>query len=176
MNPGSTLLSRKSVTPIGAIGYLSLNYNEVKCLEMVLYFLTEQLNGIPAHLIFTKLREYHVRNLSHWLNNANLKSSLRFDSKNSVMWPVVSLEDANWLVLALEVGIPEDTIISMAADDAHYERDMAMMYAETDEDYGLADEAFSHRYCAFQQYYGQIAQLECALLAKLRQILNDERI
>ncbi len=159
---------------IGAIGYLSLNYNDVKCLEMAIYFLTEQLYTQRPHPFFTDLRDYHIRYLTHLLSNRNLRNQLRFDGTNKVMWPITCSEDAEWLALALEVGIMEDTIIAMAADDANYERDMATMYAETDKDFRFAEESFNNHYRTFHQYYCQISHSKYELLTQLRQILNNQ--
>jgi hypothetical protein len=166
MNQVAIRLSTKSYPPMtGAIGYLSLNYHEVKALEMALYFLTEQVSKTKRHAFFADLRDYHLRYISDWLNNATLRSQLRFDGKNSVAWAVMSAEDIEWLLLALEVGMTEETIISMASDEANYEQDMAMMYSEMSSD-------FMSHYRAFHQYYCQMAQLRPALLTQLRQMLN----
>jgi hypothetical protein len=170
-----TVSSRFNSNFIGGIDYLSLNYNEVKCLEMALYFLSEQLNHPSPHCLFSRLRGYHVRNLNYWLNKPDLRRQLRFDSTNDALWPVVSSEDAEWLALALEVGINEDTIFLMAADDANYERDMAAMHAEEDPNtYMLADLAYISNYVSFYNYYCDIASCRHELLIQLRTILNDD--
>lgn len=158
---------------IGALGYLSLNYNEVKCLEMAIYFLSSQLNNQNPHPFFTDLRNHHIRYLTEWLDNADLRKHLRFDSTNKVMWAITCSEDTEWLILALEVGLTEDTIIAMAADDANYEKDIEIGYAETDDEFRLAEASFYTRYRAFHQYYYQISYSKYELLAQLRQILND---
>jgi len=150
----------------GVINTLSLNHNEVKCLDMALQFLHKQLNQAKKHFYFTELRDYRLNYISRWLHNPRLKSQLRFDGQNSADWAVMDREDVEWLALALEVGINEDTIITMAADEANYECDMAAMYGDASD--------FNSHYIAFYRYYCQIAELRHPLLMKLRHILNDD--
>lgn len=154
-----------------AMNTILLNHEEVKCLEMALYFLTEQLQAQTPHFVFTEFRNYHLVCLNHWLNQAKCKKQLRFGSQCQVSWPIYDLRGIQWLALALEVGISEETIIAMAVDEANYQRDMAMRYAETDDDYCAADEAFYRHFQVFQQYYSRIAQSSQGLLAKFQQIL-----
>ena len=166
MNNLAIQTSMLSYTPtFGVIDKLSLSINEVKCLDMALQFLREQLNQPKKHIYFTDLRDYRLNYISQWLHNPKLKSQLRFDGKNRVDWAVMDSEDIEWLALALEVGINEDTIITMAADEANYECDMADMYGDVSD--------FNSHYIAFYRYYCQIAELRHPLLMKLRRILND---
>ena len=170
----STALLTKSNSAIRGLGLLDINYHELKCLEMGLYFLTSQLNQQKRHRCFTALRDYHVRNIQHWLSNQSLKSVLRFDATNSVLWPVISSEDAFWLIAALKVGIhEEETIIAMASDDAAFERDMAIKYADTDEDFTLADSGFYESLRAFHNYYCLMAKCRNSLVDKLKAIVMD---
>ena len=153
------------VPKLGVIAGLSLNAKEVKCLEMALYFLSEQLNKSIPDLRFVNFPEYRLRYINDWMNSSRLKSQLRSDGSNSAVWGVMDMEDIKWLALALEVGITEEVIISMAADDANYERDMALMYEE--------DIDLNGQYYAFHNYYCSIAQLQPRLLQKLKYILNN---
>ena len=148
---------------LGVIAELSVNANEVKCLEMALFFLTVQLN--KSDFQFHDLRDYRLRYISNWINSSRLKNQLRSDGLNTVIWAVMDIEDIKWLALALEVGITEDVIISMAADDANYERDMAVMYED--------DIDLNGQYQAFHNYYCSIARLKSGLLLKLKNILNN---
>lgn len=150
---------------LGIIAELSVNANEVKCLEMALYFLTEQLNKSKSDFRFHDLRDYRLRYISNWINSSRLKNQLRSDGLNTVIWAVMDIEDIKWLALALEVGITEEVIISMAADDANYERDMAVMYED--------DIDLNGQYHAFHNYYCSIARLKTGLLVKLKNILNN---
>ncbi len=155
------------------IGRIDINYHEVKCLEMAMYFLSEQLNLATSHKLFVDLRDYHVRNINHWLNNTQMRQSLYFDGSNTVRWPIVSSEDAVWLMLALTVGITEATIASMAMDDAYYGRDMVTMTAKTTEEFAYADLVFNDHYRDFHDYYCQIATCREILLNKFQKILNN---
>ena len=153
------------VPKLGVLAGLSLNAKEVKCLEMALYFLSEQLNKSIPDLRFVNFPEYRLRYINDWMNSSRLKSQLRSDGSNSAVWGVMDMEDIKWLALALEVGITEEVIISMAADDANYERDMAIMYE--------GDIDLNCQYHAFHNYYCSIARLKFALLLKLKNILNN---
>lgn len=173
--PNLTLqMSNKYLYPVvlGAVDYIDLNYHEVQCLEMALYFLTSQVVATRPHHLFTALRKYHIDHLNDWLHNNMWRSELRFDAENSVQCPVESLDDAKWFALACEIGINEDTIISMAADEANYELDMAMMYDEKRSDEASYNDVFHNNYRAFHMHYCNIAKLKEKLAAKFRQILN----
>ncbi len=154
--------------------HILLNYTEFKCLEMALYFLTEQCYSKSPHFVFTQLKDQHLRSLSRWLNQAKLKKPWRFNHQAEVAWPIDQehQEDLTWLALALEVGMTDDTILLLAADEANYARDMALQYAETDEEYDAADDAFYLHYQEFRHYYREIAQSGSQLLAKFRDILE----
>lgn len=168
----STALLTESTPVIRGLGLLDINYHEFKCLGMGVYFLLDQLNQQKRHYCFTALRDYHVRNIEHWLSNQSLKSQLRFDASNSVFWPVVSSEDALWLIAALKVGIhEEETIISMASDDAAFERDMAIKYADSDEALVLAESVFYESFKAFHKYYCHMAECRDSLIDKLKAIV-----
>lgn len=157
------MLNRSPI--LGMIDELLVNANEVKCLEMALYFLSEQLKKSKPDLRFQHFRDYRFRYMGDWINNSRLKNQLRSDGLNSVVWIVTDMEDIKWLILALEVGITEDVIISMAADDANYDRDMAVMYGD--------DIDLNSHYYDFHNYYCSIARLKSALLIKLQNILNN---
>jgi hypothetical protein len=152
------------VQTLGVIGKLSVNANEVKCLEMALYFLADQLNNPKSDFRFHNFCDYRFRYISNWINNSRLKIQLRSDGLNSAVWAVMDVEDIQWLALALEVGITEDVIISMAADDANYDRDMAIIYGD--------DIDLNGHYHDFHNYYCSIARLKYGLLVKLQNILN----
>lgn len=152
------------VQTLGVVGKLSVNANEVKCLEMALYFLAEQLNKPKSDLRFLSFCNYRFRYISDWINSSRLKIQLRSDGLNNAVWAVMDVEDIKWLALALEVGITEDVIISMAADDANYDRDMAVMYGD--------DIDLNGHYHAFHNYYCSIARLKHGLLLKLKNILD----
>ncbi len=155
------------------LGRIELNYHELQCLHLAIYYLKLQLSKSQCHSPWTNLRDYHTRNIEHWLNRSGLKRELRFDGNNSVAWPVLSSEDVEWLLLALEVGINEDTIVDMSADEANYDRDMALMHVEDEKACALADTACSERFCSLVDYYCQIANCSNTLLSKLRQVMND---
>lgn len=157
-----TVISHFNNTVVGAIGYLFLNYDEFKCLDVARQFLTGQLNQSNQHPCFAGLSQYRLDYIDDWLHDPKLKSQLRFDGKNKVRWAVIDEAVVNWLALALEVGFSEDAIITMAADEAHYECDMAAMYGD--------DSNFNSHYRAFYQYYCRIAKLRYPLLRKLRAI------
>ena len=170
----SSALLTQSTPVIRGLGLLAINYHELKCLEMGLYFLKDQLTQKKRHRCFAALRDYHVRNIEQRLSNQSLQSVLRFDGTNSVLWPVVSSEDTFWLMAALKVGIyEEETIIAMASDDAAFERDMAIQYADTNEDVTLAESMFYESIRAFHDYYCHIAKCRDSLIKKLKAIVMD---
>ena len=142
---------------------ISLNHTELKCLEMVFYFLTEQCYSKNPHFVFTQFKDQHLRSLHRWLNHPTLKKlkkQLRFDHQVEVALPMDPdhSKDLIWLALALEVGMTDDTVLLMAADEANYARDMELQYAETDEDCKAADEVFYLHYKELRHYYSEIAK------------------
>lgn len=166
MNSFAVQTSKSIRSPVlGVIDWISLNVNEVKCLEMALYFLTEQLNKTKQNLQFLNFRDYQLRYMSDWIYDSRLKSQLRTDGLNTVVWPVMDIEDIKWFALALEFGITEEIVVSMASDDAHYDRDMAEMYGD--------DIDLNSHYYAFHRYYCSIARLKLQLLPKLKNILSN---
>lgn len=149
----------------GVIDRLSLNYKELRCLEMALYFLTTQLNQPKQQNDFNGLRHYRLNYINAWLHNIQYRSQLRFDSTNRVDWAVMDIEDIRWLALALELGIFEDIVIALSTDDAHYECDMATVYGDKSD--------FTEQFRSFYHYYCQIARLRQSLLTKLKHILDN---
>ena len=86
---------------------------------------------------------------------------------------MASIEDAKWLLLALEFGINRNTIIEIAVDKANYKRDMIMQYANTEKEYSLANLVFYRNYRALHDYYDRIADYKEKLLVKIKNILNE---
>lgn len=154
----------------GTAGCLYLNYNDVQCLDLAICYLIQQLQTPQPQHFFSELRDHHIRYLNGWLHNPKLSMQLYADNSNWVAWPVISLEDAKWLALALEFGINEETIAVMATDDAYYECDMIMMDDQTDY---IDPAVFEDHYQKCQQIYRKIAQAKTTLLADLQQILTD---
>ncbi len=163
-----------SSTILGAIGTLSLNAQEMKCLEIALYFLTEQLNQNPPPVCFLQLRNHHVQHLSQWLDDANLKMKRRsvVEGAPCIEQSISSFEDAEWLALAVQIGITWETIAAMATDAANYERDMKKMAAKTAYNSAGIEAEFHRHVCDFHAQYSQATACKNELLAKLRQILN----
>lgn len=159
-------------TVFEGLGHIELNYNELQCLHLAVYYLKLQLLKSQCCSLWTNLRDYHARNIDHWLNGSGLKKELRFDGNNSVAWPVLSSEDIEWLLLALKVGINEDTITAMSADEANYDRDMALMHVEDANAYTLANLACHERFWSLVDYYRQIADHKTKLLTKLQSVLK----
>ncbi len=157
------------------LGSIELNYHEVQCLEMALYFLKSQVINDQSHKLFADLRKHHIDHLSDWLHNNLWRSELRFDGMNTMSCSIESLEDAKWLALACEKGINEDTIFAMAADDANYEMDMAREYAEKEYNDELYHDACSSSYRAFYNRYCEIARLKPVLASKFRNLLASGR-
>jgi len=78
---------------------------------------------------------------------------------------VMDIEDIKWFALALEFGITEEIVVTMASDDANYDRDMAEMHGD--------DIDLNNQYYDFHRYYCSIARLKLQLLGKLKNILSN---
>ena len=135
---------------------------------MAVYFLTEQLSQIPRNLLFAKLQNYHVRNLSIWLSHSQFKQCMSANQK----WSLVSSEDVKWLILALQMGITEKTIINMALDIVSYEYDMLNSNTQVSISYQLTDLVNYANYKAWYDYYSDIASYQSQLFKKLQDVLN----
>lgn len=155
-----------------AIDYIELNYREIQCLEMALYFLQSQLLATRPHKPFHCLCKHHTDHLNNWLHDNSWRSQLCFDGKNSVQCPVEGLEDAKWFALACELGVTENTASSMAFDEANYKLDMIKVYGEDLQRDFVEDEIFNHYYDEFHSHYAEIANHRHQLAKKFRQILN----
>lgn len=156
-------------------GTVSLNFNEIKCLEITLYFLTEQLYCRSRHAFFMQLQHCNVQYLEHWIISAKarLRTYMRAENTNSIDWPVTEPENTVWLISALEHGLKDSTIISMAVDEANYNSDMEKMAAKTAHEYALADSIFDERFHTYHLYFSQFVSCGRGVAAKLRRVLNS---
>jgi hypothetical protein len=165
------LISLRSHIPTeGVIDYISLTSREVKCLDIALYFLSQQLYTASPHSLFIDYQEAHYHHLYRWLNHPALKVNLDFLIQESVLWPIMSTEDTPWLMLALEYGVIDQTLESLATDQALYECDMLrkeMMSLEESLSFVEKEKSF---FSIYLKNYQKIAQVKDGLLAKLANI------
>ncbi len=174
-----TLRPSLYLSVLGAVGYIELNYHELQCLEIALYFLKGKVNKINRinkerpQDVFAELRQHHIHHLSDWLHDSAWREELRFDSKNTVACHVESLEDAKWFALACEWGLNEDTLISYAVDEANFNVDMANMDAHWRHDDESSRGALDHLAADFFRHYCEVAKLGFHLAEKFKRILND---
>jgi len=147
---------------------LSLKTDEWRCLEIALYFLEHQLSAPSRHAFFKDLSAEHVTVVRHFLKHLSLKDQIPNDF-------VASSNILSWLALALEVGITQDTLIMLSADEANVEQDMAFMDAKTEADYIHAKGVFYSFYRVAYRGYCHIAQTKPSVLKKLRQLLASRK-
>lgn len=149
---------------------LTVNYYEAECLEMALSFLSEQVNKIVPDIDFIGLRLEHLQDLAYWFNSNIHKSYLRKDLDSHWTGWIHHAEQVKWLVLALEKGITEQTVMMMATDMANYEKDMWMMTAENAAEEAEALPKYPVWYRNHYAIYQRAASYKDKLLVKLRRI------
>lgn len=154
------------------LGYLSLNFSELKCLEIALHFLTEQLGNVVPHLALVNLRQHHVDYLQMRLKRLLSKCRGDSETQSEQKWQISSLEDIEWLDLALAFGICWETVISMAKDAANYEYDMqhfATKFLDALSYDASSDAAYFSKHL---HYYSQFMQFKTSVQTKLRAALE----
>lgn len=148
----------------GVITHVRLNRHELVCIELALIGLAEALqqNNVAQPLL-TNANVSHLSAqlcyLQRWMDNPELKSQLRNDGKNTVLWPCTSSELVDWLLLACQYCISEDAVLITAANAASVEyQDYAELYANNDYNHSLSDELSYENFAAFQCYYNEIVK------------------
>lgn len=167
------LNTRVTAQPVSQTQFiLSLTHDEIHCLEMALYFLDDQISSSSRHDDFILMRRDEVMLLNNELDTSTMKSFLHREKHYRIAWPISSLVNMEWVVLALEVGVNLKTLASMAKEHGHYARDMERMAANCLSDYARAEE-MCYQY-ASQCYAEYGAALTCkpALIAAIRQQLH----
>ena len=155
---------------LGVLGQVSMNYCEVRCCDMALYYLSWQLSKAVPHPYFRSLKQSDIQYLDVWLHQAHKRNACRFDGTNEVSWEVKTLEYLPWLALALDVGINEETIRAMAIDDAHFEQDKdGAVDVDLTNDAPLEHDLYQMHYVQ----YCQSARYKAPLLSKIKAILNN---
>jgi hypothetical protein len=147
----------------GVLTHVELNHHEFQCIEIALTGLEEMIrnNQVPVDLTDVTLSHLSAQlsYLKHWLDQPELKERLRFDGKNSVLWPCTSSELVDWLLRVCQSCINEDAILIMATNSASCEyADFAAMYLEDDDSdvCSFADDMVYSNFSAFQCYYNDI--------------------
>lgn len=153
-----------------AVDSVFLTYAELKCLEIALYFLGEQLCKAVPHPLFVSLCHYQVLHMYHQLEPLLLKRRLEPAEQQPLQQWVTSAEALEWLVRALEIGMTWETIAAMATDSANYQRDMLKMAAETGEEHWHADVVFERSLYMYHRQYSQFMSHASDLLNKLYDI------
>jgi len=147
---------------------LFVTIDEWHCLKIALYFLEHQLTAPYRHEFFKDLCAEHVTVVRQFLKHLSLENQARHEL-------VASSNTLSWLALALEVGITQETLIMLSADEANVEQDMAFMDAKTEADYIHAKGVFYSFYRVAYRGYCHIAQTKPSVLKKLRQLLASRK-
>lgn len=151
---------------------LSLTHNEIHCLEMALYFLDDQISLSSRHDDFILMRRDEVMLLNEELDTATMKSFLHREKHHRIAWPISSLVNMEWVILALENGVNLKTLASMANEHGHYARDMERRSANSLSDYARAEEMFHHYASHCYAKYSEALTCKPALIAAIRQQLS----
>lgn len=173
MNVNSNSQKLQFFPTIPAPDILSVNYYEAECLEMALSFLSEQVNKIVPDADFIGLRLEHLQDLGYWFNSNIRKSYLRNNLHSSWVGCIPHVELVKWLVLALEKGMTEQTVMMMATDMANYEKDMWMMSAKSADEEAEALARYQVWYRNHYALYQRAASYKDKLLVKLKRILQE---
>jgi hypothetical protein len=157
----------------GVLTHVELNYHEVQCIEIALIGLAEIIrnNTLPDDLTAFSLNHLaaQLNYLRCWLNKPTLKSQLRLDGLNCVLWPFTSSELVDWLIHLCQACISEDAILIIAADATSCEyAQFSEIYLEDRESYSLVDDMTYQNFSAFQHYYnGIVTDNQAKLVRKL---------
>lgn len=164
------ILSNQSLS--GVITHIRLNYYELECIRLALIGLSEgiqsgvlskSLTDIPLSSLNAKLRY-----LNHWLHKPKLRSQLRLDGSNSVLWPLTSSELVDWLLLVCQSCINANAILIATFEVIGSE------YTAYSDIY-LENEIVSSNFSAFQHYYNDIvAVYQPILIDKLVDIQKQD--
>lgn len=164
----------------GVLTHITLNYHEVVCIELALVGLTENIRNknLPEALAGFSLAHLsaQLHYLNYWLNQPTLKSQLRLDGKNSVLWPFTSSELVDWLLRICQSCISEGAILIASAEAASCEyTEFAEMYVDGVDSYSLADYLSYSNFSAFQCYYNDIvATCQDTLVRKLTALCGQD--
>lgn len=143
-----------------------LSLNEIKCLEMAIVYLQAQLVKPDTTLLFQPLSETIVCEICDWLRDSHRMKLLHTADIEQTAWPLLRSNAIDWLIFALETGMTEDCLLTMAADQANFDYDMATLYDSDEKQFSLAELAWHDNYRSHFDHYHSLLVHKPTLLAK----------